>query len=153
MLRTTADPQNGETRWQGAGAILGCHCCPPWRPRLRGVPCVGPGTQQVFNSCVLPAVHSSEPWPVTLWGSTPLGWLGFFPFYLFIYLFTTGFIFILFIDFRGRERGWEKERKTSICCSIHAFISCLLYVLQPGIEPATLAYLDNAPTNRTTRPG
>ena len=47
----------------------------------------------------------------------------------------------------------ERERERFVVPFISAFIGWFLYVHWPGIEPATLAYGDNALINWATCPG
>ena len=52
----------------------------------------------------------------------------------------------------GRERERERERE-KIVPLIHAFIGWFLYVPWPEIEPAAVAYGDDALTSWATQPG
>ena len=57
----------------------------------------------------------------------------------------------LFIDFREREEG--RERETWICCSTYVFTGWFLCVSWLGIKPTTLTYWDNTLPNWATWPG
>ena len=57
----------------------------------------------------------------------------------------------IFVDFE-REKGEEREKHRSVVPLISAFTGWL-YVLWWEIEPATLAYWDDALTNWATQPG
>ena len=82
-------------------------------------------------------------------GATKTSWTGksfFFVFNVYVFIFRK----------RKSMGGWEeRERERLICCSTYVSINtgCLLYVLWLRIEPATLAYLDDALTNWATQPG
>ena len=67
------------------------------------------------------------------------------------------FIFFLFIDLRGRERRREegrieREEHQFVVPLIYIFIVWFLHVPWLGIQPATLAYWDNALTHWATWP-
>ena len=53
----------------------------------------------------------------------------------------------LLIFFLEREKKREREKHQFVVPHIYAFIGWFLYVPWLGIEPATLAYWDDAPTN------
>ena len=55
------------------------------------------------------------------------------------------------IDFREIEEC--RERNIDFCSTIYAFFGWVLYVSWPGIDPTTLAYWDDTPTNWATQPG
>ena len=51
------------------------------------------------------------------------------------------------------QRRWEREKHWFVVSLIYAFIGWFLYMPWPGIEPTTLEYQDDAPTNWATQPG
>ena len=69
---------------------------------------------------------------------------------LIIQLVPSFFIFLL-IDFDTQRRERDKNIDFFVPL-IYAFTGCSLYVSGPGIEPATLAYWNNALTNWATQP-
>ena len=81
-----------------------------------------------------------------------------FKFYKYLALtdYATGaptFLNFNLLMFRERGKGRESERHQLVVPLIYAFIGCFLYVPWPGIEPATLAYQDDALTDWATQPG
>ena len=62
--------------------------------------------------------------------------------------------FIYWLILQRERRGWDREREKHrpIAPSIHTSTSLLLHELGPGIEPLTLEYGDDAPTNWATQP-